>query len=173
MDRVLHSPNWAGGIATLATVDEELALDYDELVEYDHDEYEDDQDATWTEEMEREGVEAELKRLEHYGVYEVIDQADREQSGKLVTTAEVKKVKWVDGKKTCRVRFCGRDVKWLGPHVAGLFAPTTGCSTQRLVDFLAVKRGWPTLTAGVPAAFFHTPVGRPSQGRLPSRPPQR
>ena len=93
-----------------------------------------------------------------YKVYEVIDRAERKPEGKIVDTREVKKAKFIDGKRTCRVRFVGRDYKWLDPHAVGLFAPTTGCSTQRLVDFFAVRFGHPTLTADVPAAFLHTPI---------------
>lgn len=163
----LHSPVWAGGVARVEeifTVDEEVDLDYEEMwdptddVEQSVMEERDVDENYWTAEEEIEGVRAELKRMDDYEVYEIVDGSQVEHRGKIVDTREVKKAKMVDGKRTCRVRFVGRDYKWLNPHAVGLFAPTTGCSTQRLVDFFAVRLGVPTMTADVPAAFLHTPI---------------
>ena len=155
----LTPPSWAGSIRSLLTADEELDLNYDELQGDYQIEYPDEEDQeSYTPEMEAAGVRKELDNLRDAGLYQAVKPEDADPNGRFITTTWVKKAKMVDGEKVCRARFVGRDYKWLDPHAPGLFAPTTSCSTQRLVDFVAVKRGWPTLTADVPSAFLHTPL---------------
>ena len=110
----------------------------------DHRLYDDD-DETYTYEMETAGMKKEFERLKEFGLYSVLSKDLRDPGGRFITTTWVKTAKIVDGVKACRARLVCRDFKWRDPHAVGLFALATGASTQSLVDFTAVKRNWPHL----------------------------
>lgn len=157
-------------VMTGSTVDEDMNEQVlERLTEEMAEEY-DEQDAeSWTHEMEIKGKQEEFRRLQSFGAFSVISKNERKAEGTFLTVKWVLKAKVDDmGRKTCRARLCGRDYKHLDPYNLSFFAPTTGGSTQRLVDLTAVKNRWPTLTADVSSAFLHTPV----EGLWYSQPPE-
>eukprot|EP00971_Amphidinium_carterae_P347493 6489539-Amphidinium_carterae.1 len=79
----------------------------------------------------------------------------------LVPRSAVKREKTVDGKWVTewrgkagwRTRFVGREYKWLEQR-GDLFAPTTSSATARVIDAVAIKRGWVTFTADATKAYL-------------------
>ena len=126
--RPLHAPLFAGSVGSLATVDENLHLDFPELIACeenpcdDHRLYDDD-DETYTYEMETAGMKKELERLKEFGLYSATGKDSRDPGGCFITTTCVKKATITDWVKTCRTGLVCRDFKWRDPHVVGLFAP--------------------------------------------------
>ena len=126
-------------LCELTTVDEDIEFDWDDwrLLESRSSQNGVIEGDTYTDEMYDEGLADELERLERVGMYEILEGADRDPSGRMLTTGLVPKAKLKDGKKICRVRLVGKDFKFLDPHKEGLFAATTGHGTSRVVDFVA------------------------------------
>ena len=95
--------------------------------------------------------ERELEKLEEFEVYEIVPE---EQSfGKKRVTTRWEIAHRLDG---VRARFVAREFK-RGEYMDDVFAPSSGHSTSRIVDYIALKKGYHTLNGDVTNAFLHVP----------------
>ena len=74
-----------------------------------------------------------------------------------ITTRWEIRAKTVKGETTARARYVAREFKTADPWRTDLFAPSSGVSTSRVVDALAVRNDWPTMGVDISSAFFHAP----------------
>ena len=143
---------WGNFVGAL-TVDEEIEFDSEWLVE-DKVAFPELSHAE-TEKMRFEGRRKELGHLEEFGVYQSVPFSQTVGKHKITTRWE-DNLKWNDeGVLIMRCRFVGREYKALDPWRTDLFAPATSPSTCRIIDFVAVRRQWPTLIADALRAFYH------------------
>jgi hypothetical protein len=107
--------------------------------------------------MRMEGRAKELQKMTEFGVFEVVPHA--QTTGKqFISTRWEENLKVDDsGTLVLRERFVCREFKSEDPWRTDLFAPTTSPTTSRLIDLVAIKRGWITMKADVSVAFYHAP----------------
>ena len=108
-------------------------------------------DENHEDELTMAAKERELEKLEEFGVFEVVPE---EQSyGKKRVTTRWEIVHRLDG---VRARFVAREFR-RSEYMDDVFAPSSGHSTSRIVDFVALKKRQHTFTGDITNAFFHVP----------------
>ncbi len=96
--RPQHAALYAGSVGSLTTVDENLDMNLPEMDISDEnlgDDHRlcDDDDETYTHEMETSGMKKELERLKEFGLYSVINKDSRDPGGRFIPTTWMKKAK--------------------------------------------------------------------------------
>ena len=104
-----------------------------------------------TEDMIYEGRCRELDRMDEFGVYEWVERSAYPDAPCFGST-------WVDRLKSDEVksRLCCQDIAWFKSEE--FFAATPLTLAGKVIELLAVKRGWSVLTADVSVAFLHAPA---------------
>ena len=113
----------------------------------------------WSEErlLETDRVETEkaLDQLLAQGVVQDVP-ADSVEGVKHLTTRWEKCWRMREGKWKYKVRFVGREYKWQEFH-EDLFAPGASHCTSRIIDYLALKKGYTTFAFDAIDAYFQAP----------------
>ena len=113
----------------------------------------------WSEErlLETDRVETEkaLDQLLEQGVVQDVP-ADSVEGVKHLTTRWEKSWRMREGKWKYKVRFVGREYKWQAFR-EDLFAPGASHCTSRIIDYLALKKGYTTFAFDAIDAYFQAP----------------
>ena len=139
----------------------------------DHDDHwaEFDENVSYTDAMRR-GIDAELDLAEQWGLFELVQDSGQKcedtrwvfrfdsPTGESIVVQpwDTAKLETLSQDPTLKVRarLTARQYKWR-EALDDLFAPASSNNTQRLIDFIAVKNGWPTFTSDASRAFWQVP----------------
>ena len=94
-----------------------------------------------------EGKRQELDLCEQWDIYEPVALEEG------MTLEDCKWVLRVEPNYSVRARLLARQYKWR-EHREDLFAPSSTSNTSRIIDYIAVKKGYATCTADATRAFF-------------------
>ena len=112
-------------------------------------------DAT-EDQMTKAGRRRHLDGLKHYQVMELTPR--HEAKGKKVRARWLDTYAWNGEAQawTVKSRWIAQEFKWMEERT-DLFTPGATMLESRVIDYVALKHGWPTWTADAEDAYFHTP----------------
>lgn len=102
------------------------------------------------------GKKKEMDAMKEFDIFEVVPKSsvnwDKYMSSRWELVMKLKDGEWI-----CRARYVLRQYK-RSTYVEGIFATASSGITSKLIDILAARTGFPTMTADASNAFWHVPI---------------